>query len=44
LITIIMVDAEQMIAIEVSRYGVTPEMIDFDCMVIMPIKVKICIM
>jgi hypothetical protein len=39
-----MVDVEHMVAIEVSRYGVTPEMIDFDCMVIMHTKVKICIM
>jgi hypothetical protein len=44
LTTIIVVDVEQMIAIEVSRYGVTLEMTDFDCMVIMPTNVKICIM
>jgi hypothetical protein len=30
-----MVDAEQMVAIEVSKYEVILEMVDFDCMVIM---------
>jgi hypothetical protein len=39
-----MVDAEQMIAIKVSRYGVTPEMVDFDDMAIMHTKVKTCLM
>jgi hypothetical protein len=29
------VDAEQMVAIEVSKYEVILEMVDFDCMVIM---------
>jgi hypothetical protein len=29
------VDAEQMVAIEVSKYEVTPEMVDFDCIIIM---------
>jgi hypothetical protein len=38
------VDAEQMVAIEVSKYGVTPEMVDFDGVVIMHTKVKIYIM
>jgi hypothetical protein len=29
-----------MVAIEVSRQGVTSKLVDFDCMIIMPIKVK----
>jgi hypothetical protein len=35
-----MVDTKQMVAIEVSRYGVLPEMVDLDGMVIMHTKVK----
>jgi hypothetical protein len=38
------VDAEQMVAIEVSKYEVTLEMVDFDGMVIMHTKVKTCLM
>jgi hypothetical protein len=35
------VDAEQMVAIEVSKYEVILEMVDFDCMTIMHTKVKL---
>jgi hypothetical protein len=31
---------KQMVAIEVSGQGVTSKMVDFDGMIIMPIKVK----
>jgi hypothetical protein len=41
LITIIVVDTKQMVAIEVSRYGVSPEMVDLNVMVIMHTKVKL---
>jgi hypothetical protein len=33
-----------MVAIEVSRYGVSPEMVDLNGMVIMHTKVKTCVM
>jgi hypothetical protein len=38
------VDAEQMVAIKVSKYEVILEMVDFDGMAIMHTKVKTCIM
>jgi hypothetical protein len=44
LTTTTVVDAEQMVAIEVSKYEVILEMVDFDSVVIMHTKVKICIM
>jgi hypothetical protein len=40
LITIIVVDTRQMVAIKVSRYRVSPEMVDLNGMVIMHTKVK----
>jgi hypothetical protein len=36
-----MVDAEQIVAIKVSEYGVTPKMVDFDCMVIMHPRLRL---
>jgi hypothetical protein len=44
LITIIVVDTRQMVAIKVSRYGVSLEMVDLNGMVLMHTKVKTCLM
>jgi hypothetical protein len=44
LITIIVVDTKQMVAIKVSRYGVSPEMVDLNDMVLMHTKVKTSLM
>jgi hypothetical protein len=44
LITIIAVDTKQMVAMEVSRYGVSPEMVDLNGMAIKHTKVKTCVM
>jgi hypothetical protein len=35
------VDAEQMVAIEVSKYEVIIEMVNFDCMVIMHTRLRL---
>jgi hypothetical protein len=39
-----MVETKQMVAIEVSRYGVSPEMAELNGKVIMHTKVKTCVM
>jgi hypothetical protein len=36
-----MVEIEQMVAIEISKYEVILEMVDFDCMVIMHPRLRL---